>query len=87
MLQTSILKLDELMNGGIDSAKSVLFYSQPGVDDNSFMQQILFHRLSEGDNAIYLVNNKIPKVLKAVTYLSLAYMTARFDRMLSERDA
>jgi hypothetical protein len=60
MLQTSILKLDELMNGGIEPAKSVLFYSQPGVDDNSFMQQILFYRLQEKDNVIYLINNKIP---------------------------
>jgi len=79
MLQTSIPKLDELIGGGIEPAKSVLFYSQPGVDDNSFVQQILFHRLQEGDNALYLVNNKIPRILK-LNLKNLDYDTEKYER-------
>ena len=63
-LQTSIQKLDELMNGGIESSKSVLFYSQPGIDETSFAQQFLFYRLEKGNHVLYLVNNKIPSLIK-----------------------
>ena len=63
-LQTSIQKLDEMTEGGIESSKSVLFYSQPGIDETSFAQQFLFHRLEEGDHVLYLVNNRIPSVIK-----------------------
>jgi hypothetical protein len=79
MLQTSIPKLDELMNGGIEPAKSVLFYSQPGVDDSSFVQQILFYRLQKGDNALYLINNKMPEILKS-KLKDLDYDTEKFER-------
>lgn len=64
MLQTSIPKLDELMGGGIEPAKSVLFYSQPGVDENSFAHHLIMHRLQKGDHVLYLVNNKIPSLIK-----------------------
>jgi len=64
LLQTSIQKLDEMTGGGIESSKSVLFYSQPGIDETSFAQQFLFHRLQEGDHVLYLVNNKIPSAIK-----------------------
>ena len=79
MLQTSIPKLDELMGGGIEPAKSVLFYSQPGVDEMSFIQQIIFYRLKEGDNALYLVNNKIPKILK-LNLKNSDYDTEKYER-------
>jgi hypothetical protein len=79
MLQTSIPKLDELMGGGIEPAKSVLFYSQPGVDELSFMHQILFHRLQEKDNVLYLVNNKIPRILK-LNLKKLDYDTEKYEQ-------
>ena len=63
-LQTSIQKLDEMTDGGIESSKSVLFYSQPGIDETSFAQQFLFHRLERGDNVLYLVNNRMPSAIK-----------------------
>ena len=63
-LQTSIPKLDEITNGGIESSKSVLFYSQPGIDEASFAQQFLFYRLQKGDHVLYLINNKIPSLIK-----------------------
>jgi hypothetical protein len=79
MLQTSIPKLDELMNGGIEPNKSVLFYSQPGVDESSFIHQILFHRLQEKDNVLYLVNNKIPKILR-LNLKKLDYDTEKYEQ-------
>jgi hypothetical protein len=63
-LQTSIPKLDELIGGGIEPTKSLLFYSQPGIDSSFFAQQLLFYRLQEGDHGLYLVNNKIPALVK-----------------------
>jgi len=64
LLQTSIQKLDELIGGGIEATKSVLFCSQPGIDEIPFAYQFLFYRLQKGDKGIYLVNNKIPKVIR-----------------------
>jgi len=64
-MQTGIQKLDELMKGGIKAGKSILIYSQPGVSDEPFAQQLVFNRLEKGDNALYLVNNKIPNNVRA----------------------
>ncbi len=59
-LKTGIPKLDELLNGGINDHKSVLFYSTPGVENLPFAYQFLYSRLNNGDQGLYFVNNKKP---------------------------
>jgi len=57
-LKTGIIKLDELLNGGIKENKSILFYTSPGVEDLPFAFQTLYTRLQEGDHVLYVVTNK-----------------------------
>jgi hypothetical protein len=57
--------LDDLIGGGIEARKSILFSGQPGIDEASFAQQLLFYRLQKGDHCLYLVNNKVPRIVKA----------------------
>lgn len=64
LLKTSIPKLDELLNGGVKIKKSILFCSTPGVESLQFAQQILHHRLEQGDHGLYFVNNKKPEAIR-----------------------
>jgi len=63
-LKTGIPKLDELLDGGIEEKKSILFYTTPGVENIPFAFQLLYNRLQQGDNAIYLVNTKKPDAVR-----------------------
>ncbi len=64
-LSTGIEKLDEILDGGIDSHSSVLILTDTMVDKATFAQHILSRRIMEGDKAIYLTTTKLPsKILK-----------------------
>ncbi len=60
-ITTSIPKLDELLGGGIAGKGSVLLLTDPLVDKSTFVQQIISHRIQEGDGAIYLTTSKLPE--------------------------
>ncbi len=63
-LKTGIPKLDELLGGGIEENKSILFYSTPGVESLPFAFQLLYNRLQQGDHVLYFVNNKKPDAVR-----------------------
>ncbi len=63
-LKTNIPKLDEELNGGLESNKSILIYSQPGIESLQFAQHLFYNRITQGDHAIYFVNNKKPDVVR-----------------------
>ena len=64
LLSTSIPKLDELLNGGLQEDKSVLLLAQPGVHSLEFAQQLFYNCLQECGSGIYLVNNKLPQAVR-----------------------
>jgi len=78
-LKTGIPKLDEILNGGLEENKSVLFYSVPGVENLQFAQQLLYTRLCEGDHGLYFVNNKKPTIVRHMMK-SYDWDIARFER-------
>lgn len=60
-LKTGIEKLDEILDGGMDSGSVVLIISDTLVDKASFAQHILSQRILDGDKGIYITTTKIPK--------------------------
>jgi len=65
---SGIPKLDEVLDGGIKYDSTVLILADPLVDVATFAQQMLSHRLGEGDNCIYLSTNKLPKDIESNMY-------------------
>jgi len=62
-VSTGIKIIDNLLGGGLERGSSVLLRSSPFVDAVPVAQEWLFNRLNEGDQGIYLVNNKSPDVV------------------------
>lgn len=67
-LETGIPKMDELLDGGIDSKSCVLILADPLVDVATFVQQIVSKRILEEDKCIYLLTNKLPEDVKENMY-------------------
>jgi len=65
-MKTGIPKLDELLDGGIKDHSSVLFCADPGVANQAFAQQFLFHILDQGHKGLYFTNNKPPSIIRKV---------------------
>jgi small GTP-binding protein len=65
---TGIPKLDEMLDGGIPYDSTVLILADPLVDVATFAQQMLSHRLEDGDKCIYLSTNKLPKDIESNMY-------------------
>lgn len=63
-VSTTIPKLDEFFQGGIEDGSKVLVISDMLVDKAMFGVSILSSRLKEGDNGIYFINNKTPDFIK-----------------------
>lgn len=63
-LSTSIPKLDDMLDGGLQENKSVLLLAEPGVRSVEFAQQLFYHRLKECNHGVYFVNNKSPAALR-----------------------
>ena len=63
-VSTTIPKLDEFFEGGVDVGSSVLIISDMLIDKAMFGISILASRLREGDNGIYFINNKTPDFIK-----------------------
>jgi len=78
-LKTGIPKIDEILNGGLEENKNILFYSVPGVENLQFSQQLLYTRLCEGNHGLYFVNNKKPAIVRHMMK-SYDWDVARFER-------
>jgi small GTP-binding protein len=66
MLSTGITKLDENLGGGILEGSSVIFYSEPGVENLEFACQTMFANLLNKKKCLYFVNNKKPETVKEI---------------------
>ncbi len=64
MVCTGIPKLDDYLDGGIPVGKSLVYYTEPGVEGEIFGMQTLVHVLEDGGTAIYISSNTDPLNLR-----------------------
>ncbi|MDI6889290.1 MAG: ATPase domain-containing protein [Methanocellales archaeon] len=64
MFETGIPKLDDYLEGGIPSGKSLIYYTQPGVEGDVFGMQTLYHNLHKGRKGAYVASNSAPYAVK-----------------------
>jgi len=63
LVRTGIKIIDNLLGGGFERGASVILRASPFVDATPVIYEWLFNRLTEGDKAIYLVNNRSPEMV------------------------
>ncbi|MCZ7398875.1 MAG: GTP-binding protein [Candidatus Methanoperedens sp.] len=66
MVETGIPKLDEILGGGIPKGKSLVYYSQPGVEGEVFGMQTVYNTLKSGGNCVFVVSSTIPDIVKGL---------------------
>lgn len=64
MVETGIPKLDEFLGGGIPKGKSLVFFSQPGVEGEIFGLQTIYETLRKGGTGVLVVSSTIPDIVK-----------------------
>src|SRR3989304_6466155 len=65
MVETGIHKLDEFLGGGIPRGKSLVYYSQPGVEGEIFGLQTVYSALKNGGTCVFVVSSTIPDIIKS----------------------
>ncbi len=66
MVETGIPRLDEILGGGIPKGKSLVYYSQPGVEGEVFGMQTVYNTLKSGGNCVFVVSSTIPDIVKGL---------------------
>jgi small GTP-binding protein len=64
MVETGIPKLDDFLGGGIPKGKSLVFYSQPGVEGEIFGLQTVHGTLKNGGTCVFVVSSTMPGIIK-----------------------
>lgn len=64
MIETGIPKLDEYLGGGIPKGKTLLYYTQPGIEGTIFAMQTLFHNLEKGHKGVFITSTVHPGALR-----------------------
>lgn len=60
-----IADVREILQTGIPNGKSLIYYSQPGVESETFGLEIAFHTMSRGRNCIFVASNSSPDSIKS----------------------
>jgi small GTP-binding protein len=66
MVETGIPRLDEILGGGIPKGKSLVYYTQPGVEGEVFGMQTVYNTLKSGGNCVFVVSSTIPGIMKGL---------------------
>ncbi len=64
MVETGIPKLDDFLGGGIPKGKSLVYYSQPGVEGEIFGLQTVYGTLKKGGTCVFVVSSTMPAIIK-----------------------
>jgi len=64
MAETGIPKLDDFLGGGIPKGKSLVYYSQPGVEGEIFGLQTAYGTLKKGDTCVFVASSTMPDIIK-----------------------
>jgi len=65
MVETGIPKLDEFLGGEIPKGKSLVYYSQPGVEGEIFGMQTIYSNLKNGGTCVFVVSSTIPEIIRS----------------------
>ncbi|MFB6180292.1 MAG: GTP-binding protein [Candidatus Nanohalobium sp.] len=57
-------RLNDALDGGVEQGSNVLFLADLAVDKSKFASALVKHRLEEGDNLVYFVNNRMPQYIR-----------------------
>lgn len=64
MVETGIPKLDDFLGGSIPRGKSLIYYSQPGVEGEIFGLQTIYGNLRKGEICVFVVSSTIPDIVR-----------------------
>lgn len=64
MVETGIPKLDDFLGGGIPKGKSLVYFSQPGVEGEIFGLQTVYGTLKNGGTCVFVVSSTMPDIIK-----------------------
>jgi small GTP-binding protein len=64
MKKTGIPGLDESLNGGIPTGKTLLYYNYPGVEGEVFGMQTLYNNLENGDKCVLIISTMAPEHIR-----------------------
>ncbi len=64
MIETGIFKMDELLQGGIPKGKSLVYYTQPGIDCEIFGLHTIYKTLKSGGKCVFIVNSTTPQNIR-----------------------
>jgi small GTP-binding protein len=67
LVETGILKLDEMLGGGFRKGASVLFLSSPGIDPSIFLLHMAHHNLIRQSKCLYYTETRFPNHVKEKT--------------------
>jgi hypothetical protein len=67
IVETGVLKLDEMLGGGVRKGASVLFISTPGVDPSIFLLHMAHHNLARQGRCLYYTETRFPKAVMEKT--------------------
>ncbi|MEM2974231.1 MAG: GTP-binding protein [Candidatus Micrarchaeia archaeon] len=72
IVETGIVKLDEMLGGGVRKGASVLFIGNPGVDPSIFLLHMAHHNLVHQSRCLYYTDTRFPEdVLKKTAEMKL----------------
>jgi small GTP-binding protein len=63
MVETGVPKLDDFLGGGIPKGKSLVYYSQPGVEGEIFGLQTVHGTLEKGGTCVFVVSSTMPDII------------------------
>jgi small GTP-binding protein len=64
MVETGVPKLDDFLGGGIPKGKSLVYYSQPGVEGEIFGLQTVYGTLKKGGTCVFVVSSTMPDIIR-----------------------
>lgn len=63
-IKTSITGMNEFLQGGIPKGKSLIYYTQPGVEGEVFGMRAAYSTLKKGGTAVFITSSTSPSIIK-----------------------
>ena len=63
-ITTSITGMNRFLHGGIPRGKSLIYYTQPGVEGEVFGMQAAYSTLKKGGTAVFIASSTSPNIIK-----------------------
>ena len=86
MIKTGIPKLDDYLNGGLPTGKSLLYYCQPGVEGDVFGMQTTYTNLQQGYKSVCIATASSPDVIRG-KFIEFGWPLEKFENQFEIIDA